>query len=272
MFMEEIDINGLLIAYNRYGSGNVTLLLIHGSYIDQTYWVDQVRHFEKEFHVVTLDLAGHGKSGKNREQWNVELLADDVVEFIKKLDLKNIILIGHSLAGSIILHVATKFPDPVIGFIGIENFKNAARPLPEAYDNQVIEILDNLKRDFAGTNEEYARMVLVTEHTPDKIRERVVQDYRNAYEPMGQSIMPEIFIMDKTEKALLPKLQLKLYLINVAYMPTNMEALVENVPNDFEVREIEGTSHYPMLENPVVFNETLEHVIQQILKNEAYKF
>jgi len=270
--MGEININDLKIAYNQYGSGNVTLLFIHGSYIDQTYWADQVKYFEQEYNVVTIDLAGHGKSGRDRELWNVEILADDVVDFIKKLGLKNIILIGHSLAGNIILHVATKYPDPIIGFIGIENFKNAATPLPEEHDNQVIEILENLKKDFAGTNEAYARMVLVTENTPDEIRERVVQDYRNAYEPMGQAIMPEVFIMDKTEKMLLPKLQLKLYLINVSYMPTNMEALVENVPNDFEVREIEGTSHYPMLENPDQLNETLEHVIKQILKYETFKF
>lgn len=270
--MEEIDVNNLSIAYNQYGSGNVTLLFIHGSYIDQTYWNEQVKYFQDEYHVITLDLPGHGKSGRESEKWTVEGLADDVIEFIKRLDLKNVILIGHSLAGSVNLHVATKYPDPIIGFIGIDNFKNAATPLPEEYDSQIITVLDNLKKDFAATNEEYVRMVLVTDNTPDEIKQRVVQDYRNAYEPMGQAIMPEVFIMDKTEKALLPELRLKLYLINVSYMPTNMEALAENVPNDFEVREIAGTSHYPMLENPEILNETLDLVIKQILKYEAYKF
>lgn len=270
--MKEININDLSIAYNQYGSGNVTLLFIHGSYIDQTYFDEQVKYFQNDYHVLTLDLAGHGKSGRIREKWTVEGLADDVVSFIKQLDLQNIILIGHSLAGSIILHVATKFPDPIIGIIGIDNFKNAATPLPAEYDSQVVTILDDLKKDFATTNADYAKMVLVTESTPSEIRDRVIKDYRNAYEPMGQAIMPEVFVMDKTEKALLPGLQLKLYLINVKYMPTNMEALVENVPNGFEVREIDGTSHYPMLENPELLNETLDQVIRQILKLEAYKF
>ncbi|SEJ29150.1 Pimeloyl-ACP methyl ester carboxylesterase [Dyadobacter koreensis] len=270
--MEEIEVNGLSIAYSQYGSGNVTLLFIHGSYIDQTYWNDQMKYFQDEYHVITLDLAGHGMSGRERDNWSVEGLADDVIEFTKNLDLKNVILIGHSLAGSVNLYVATKYPDPIIGFIGIDNFKNAATPLPDEYDSQVISILDNLKKEFIATNEEYARMVLLTADTPEEIRQRVVQDYRNAYEPMGQAIMPEVFIMDKTEKALLPELRLKLYLINVSYMPTNMEALVEQVPNGFEVREIAGTSHYPMLESPEILNETLDQVIKQIIKYEAYKF
>lgn len=256
--------NSATINYNIYGRGEVTLLFIHGAYIDQTYWDEQVKYFEKHYKVVTLDLAGHGKSGRERTHWSVEGLADDVVALVKHLELKNVILVAHSLGGSIALIAATKYPQPFIGFIGIDNFKNAATPLAPEFQRQVPDILENLKKDFANTNEHYARMALFTKDTPPEISDRVVKDYRNAYEPMANATTPEIFTMDSTERQLLPKLKLKLYLINVDYYPTNIDALKQHVVNGFELAEIHGTSHYPMIENPEGFNEQLEKIVDKI--------
>lgn len=257
--------NDTTIDYNIYGNGSVNLLFVHGSYIDQTYWTEQVKYFEKDFSVITLDLAGHGKSGRERKNWSIEGLADDVVNLIKALDLENVILIGHSLGSNVNLIAASKFFEPIIGFVIIDNFKNVATPLPAEFEDQVDTILENLKKDFAGTNEQYARMALLTDKTSPQITDKIVAAYRNTYEPMGQATMPEVFELYKTEKKLLPDLNLKIYLVNVNYMPTNQEALKENAPYGSEVKEIDGTCHFPMLENPEILNESLAEVFQEIL-------
>lgn len=262
-----VESNGLTIDYNIYGKGDVNLLFVHGSYIDQTYWDKQVEYFRDDYGVITMDLAGHGKSGIERKNWSIEGFANDVVHLIKQLDLKNIILVGHSLGSNVNLMAAAKYPEPILGFVIIDNFKNAATPLPAEYEDQVEAILDNLKKDFAGTNEYYANTVLVTEKTPPEITDRIVTAYRNAYEPMGQATMPEVFELYKTEDELLPKLNLKLYLIQVNYMSTNLEALKEHAVHGFEVIEIPGTSHFPMIENPVDLNKALDKVISEILGN-----
>lgn len=253
------------INYNVYGNGSIHLLFVHGSYIDQTYWTEQVKYFEKEFSVITLDLAGHGKSGKERKNWSIERLADEVVNLIKELDLENVILIGHSLGSDVNLIAASKFFEPIIGFVIIDNFKNAATPLPAEFENQVDTILENLKKDFPGTNEQYARMALLTDKTSPEITDKIVAAYRNAYEPMGQATMPEVFELYKIEKKLLPALNLKIYLVNVNYMPTNPAALKVHALNGFELKEIGGTCHFPMLENPKILNESLGEVFQEIL-------
>ena len=123
----------------------------------------------------------------------------------------------------------------------------------------------NLKKDFAGTNENYARMALLTPQTPAEITNRVVKDFRNAYEPMGQAVTPEIFDMYKIQKDLLPKLKYKFYLINVDYIPTSEEPLKQYCKNGYEVLHIKGTSHFPMLETPQELNKKLEQVINEII-------
>jgi pimeloyl-ACP methyl ester carboxylesterase len=170
--MQTIHRENADICYSVVGSGDVTLLFVHGSYMDQTYWKSQTDFFKDEYTVVTMDLPGHGQSGKERESWSVEGFAKDVTLLIDKLELKNVILIGHSLAGDINLIVAVALPERLLGFIGIETFKNAATALPEQYRQVSKEILKNLTDDFENTNEYYAKRALLTPQTPPEISQR----------------------------------------------------------------------------------------------------
>src|SRR5450432_3059302 len=95
--MKEIKRDNAIINYQVTGSGDTTLLFLQGSYIDQTYWKNQVNYFSANYTVVTLDLPGHGKSGIERKHWSVQGFAEDVITVIKELNLTNVILIGHSL-------------------------------------------------------------------------------------------------------------------------------------------------------------------------------
>jgi pimeloyl-ACP methyl ester carboxylesterase len=264
--MKTIISNGTPISYHIYGSGHATLLFVHGSFIDQTYWKEQVSFFKEKYKVVTMDLAGHGESGTNREDWTLQSMADDVVNLIKELSLENVILVGHSLGANLILMAATAYPGPIIGFIAVDNFKNLATPLPAEYDSQVEAIIESSKIAYADTNEQYARMVLVTPETPLWITDKVVTAYRNSYAPMGQQTLPQFFVMDRIERAVLPLLKPKMNLINVNYMPTNVEALERNAVNGYTLIEIGGTCHYPMLESPKALNEALDEVIDGVLE------
>jgi pimeloyl-ACP methyl ester carboxylesterase len=252
------------IEFKVAGNGATTLLFVHGSYMDQESWKAQADHFKPDYRVVTMDLAGHGKSGRDRKRWSLRGFAQDVAAVMDMLSTPSIVLIGHSMAGDINLIAADIHPQSVVGFIGVDTFRNAGMPLPEAYREQAKAILENLKEDFSGTNERYARMALLTPSTPPAIVKRVVEAYRNAYPPMGQAIMPEVFAMDAVERELLPRLKRKLYLINADYMPTQEEPLRRLCRGGFELARIQGTCHYPMLENPDALNTALERALRKI--------
>ncbi|MCF0069395.1 alpha/beta hydrolase [Dyadobacter sp. CY261] len=264
--MKTIISNGTPISYNIYGTGPATLLFLHGSFIDQTYWKQQVSFFKEKYQVVTMDLAGHGESGTNRGEWTLEGMAEDVVTLIKELRLENVILVGHSLGGNLALIAASRHPDPIIGFIGVDNFKNLATPLPAEYESQVEEIIESSKKAYADTNEHYARMVLLTPETPGWITDKIVAAYRNSYEPMGQQTLPQFFEMYRIEQQSMPLLRPRMNLINVNYYPTNVEALKAHAGNGYKLIEIAGTCHYPMLESPKALNEALDEVIDSVLE------
>ena len=263
--MKEIKRDNAIINYNITGSGNITLLFVHGSYIDQTYWKDQVKYFSPNYKVVTFDLPGHGQSGKERKHWSVNDFAEDVSFLIKELNLKNVMLIGHSMGAHINLIAATSYPDNIIGFIVIDEFKDVATSMPQEIKNQLKEIQQNLKTDFAITNEQFAREALVTEQTPIEITNRIVQDYRNAYQPMAIQLMKELSTLPEIEKKLIPQLRMKLFLINTDYIPTKEVHLKQYGINGFEVFQMLGTCHYPMLENAEELNKLLEETFKKTL-------
>jgi sigma-B regulation protein RsbQ len=267
--MKKVKRNDAVIDYQISGRGDFTLFFVHGSYIDQSYWRSQVDHFNQDYSVVTIDLPGHGRSQAERKHWSVKDYALDVIAVIEELALKNVILIGHSMGADVNLIVANHNPSLIIGFISIENFKNAATPVPAQHEDHVKHILRSLQVHFANTNEQYVRMALITEGTPHEISDRIVNAYRTAYEPMGLELMAEFFKLYEMERDLLPNLKFTLYLINVDYLPIDEKPLKMYAGHGYNIQHMEGTCHFPMLENPDKLNELLANTIEQITKSVA---
>jgi sigma-B regulation protein RsbQ len=263
----KVQNEGVDISYTVDGAGPISLVFVHGSFTDKTHWASQVDHFAAKYQVVTIDLAAHGESGRNRDDWSLIAFGKDVNAVIQALDLKQVILIGHSMGGNVAVEAAVAHPQPIVGIIGVDTFKNAATPLPAEYDEKVAELLDNLHKNFSMTSEEYVDLALVTSETPDAVKEVIRKAYRDAYPKMGVPVIMEVFQAYKREKELFAALQWKLYLVNVDYTPTNEAALQQFAPVGYELVNMHGTSHYPMLEKPEEFNRVLDQVIDRIVKN-----
>lgn len=262
--MKEIQRDGATIKYRMEGEGTTTLLFVHGAFSNQTYWDNQVAFFSPNFKVVTLDLPGHGESGRDRTDWSVEGFGQDVVTVIRELDLQNVILIGHSMGACVILEAAVAHPELIIGFVVVDMFKNAGTPLPDEYQEQVESIKQNLITDFENTSEQYAYLALVTPQTPEPVAKRVAADYRHAYPPMGRPLIAQVFEYYQRERELLPQLKFKFYVINADYLPFNEEPLKRYLTVDYEILHVPSTCHYPMIEDPDRFDQTLTEVIDKI--------
>ena len=263
-----LEHNKVNIAYREEGSGDTTLLFVHGAFINKEYWKDQVSYFSKDYHVVTLDLGGHGQSGINRSSWTIAEFAQDVIMLIKTLNLKNVVLIGHSMGADVCLEIADQYPDLIIGLVAVDYFKNAGTAMPPEVQKQVNSILSQLKTNFSDTTEAYVRQGLITEQTDRDLAQRVIADYRNAYQEMGIQNIEEVFGFYSRQRVLLQRLQFKLHLINVDYRPTN-EALLKKFAGDgYELIQIQGTSHYPMLENSTALNTALAEVIRKCVNDQ----
>ena len=203
-------------------------------------------------------MAGHGNSTHNRNDWTIQKYGEDIDELIKKLSLKNVIIIGHSIGADIMLEAVSKNN---LSIIGIDYFKNVGVELPE---NIVDQTITGLKTDFANTNEHYAKQALLTPKTNATIAQKVITSFREMNPKVGIALNESGFNYTKREIELLKKLKTKLYLINVNYFPTNEENLKKYVGKNYGLNIINGTCHFPMIEHPKEFNSLLEKIVLEI--------
>mgnify|MGYP000754833404 CR=1 FL=1 len=93
--------NDMNVAYVDEGSGDQTLLFIHGlgSYLPA--WKKQLEALSADYRCIALDLPGYGKSSKGDFSYDMLFFANTVAEFIQKMDLKNVTIVGHSMGGQI---------------------------------------------------------------------------------------------------------------------------------------------------------------------------
>lgn len=256
----KIENQGVNIDFIDSGIGDTTLLFVHGWCINKTYWTSQVDYFKRKYRIVTMDLAGHGNSGTNRTMWTVEEFGNDVLAVILKLDLKNIILIGHSMSGDIILEAAINTPERVIGFIGIDNFTDVGKDLgKQAGINRYFK---SLRSDFKKVGGNYVTSLFYN-RTGSEDRARVINDFENTNPLIAIESLEQNVNYSGKESMRLKGLGKKVYLINSDKNPVNRKGFESN-GIAYEVQIINGTGHYPMIEKPIEFNSLLEMSIGRI--------
>ncbi|KKL95395.1 hypothetical protein LCGC14_1855000, partial [marine sediment metagenome] len=119
-----ISSDGVEIRYEIHGTGEPTLVFVHGWCCDKSYWKEQIPYFSQSYRMVIIDLAGHGESGLNRIDWTMELFGEDVACVVNQLGNAKIVLIGHSMGGPVILEAAVRTRPNVIGIVGVDaNFE-----------------------------------------------------------------------------------------------------------------------------------------------------
>lgn len=120
--IKKIDVDNINIACwinpRDFGVHKQSLVFIHGSGGDHTSWVYQYSRLQKQFNVVAVDLPGHGGSTGQGEN-NLDQYCLWIKKLLDILQLKDMILIGHSLGAAITLQFALLYPKTVAAIVPV---------------------------------------------------------------------------------------------------------------------------------------------------------
>lgn len=107
-----INIKNVNINYEIYGEGEDTLLILHGWMACINAMSPIWQYFKNTKKVVVLDFPGQGgKSGTLIEAWGVPEYSEMVREFIEKLQLGKVDVIGHSFGGRVAIYLASEYSE-----------------------------------------------------------------------------------------------------------------------------------------------------------------
>jgi pimeloyl-ACP methyl ester carboxylesterase len=257
-----VSSDGVPIKWESRGRGEPALVFIHGWCCDRGYWSEQLPYFASRYQVVAVDLAGHGESGLNRKGWTVEAFGDDVAAVAAKLNLKRVVLIGHSMGGPVILEAARKMPDRVIGLVAVDSFFN----LESKYSHEEMTALAApFHADFGKATRDYVRTMFTPKSDP-KLVEQIVSDM-SACPPevgMGAAFGANGIVAFINTKlvATLRELKAPIVFINSDAKPTEVEINTRTLPS-FNAKIVPGVGHFVMMEAPAMFNRLLEESIRE---------
>lgn len=102
----KITVNGIELFYEIAGQGRA-LILVHGNGEDHHIFDQLVNVLKKHFTCYCIDSRGHGKSSKT-STYSYQMMAEDIMVFIKKLELTDVVYYGFSDGGIIGLLVASQ--------------------------------------------------------------------------------------------------------------------------------------------------------------------
>lgn len=87
------------------------LLLVHGITLQAGVWAPQLHGLADRYRVLAMDVRGHGLSRAGTAGFGRKVAAGDVATVLERLDLREAVIVGHSMGGMILMEFAGDFPD-----------------------------------------------------------------------------------------------------------------------------------------------------------------
>lgn len=251
--------DGVSIHYKIYGSGTPVLVFVHGWSCDSSYWDAQLTAFSKNHKVITIDLAGHGKSGLDRTDWSMKAFGGDVTAAVKALDLKEVVLVGHSMGGDVILEAVQQIPERVIGLVLVDSFRNLKTKLTQ---QQIDQFIAAFRTNFAETTDKFVRRLFGPAANPDLVK-KTAEDMSAAPQEVA---VPCLVALNKWRSEQLPKIPVKvttpIISISSDSRPIDKQAFEKSF-RSFKFMIVSGVGHFVMIEDPERFNKLLSKAIEE---------
>lgn len=174
--------DGTQIFYKDWGSGQ-PVVFSHGWPLNADAWDDQLRFVvDHGFRAIAHDRRGHGRSTQTAAGHDMDTYADDLAAVIEALDLRNVVLVGHSTGGGeVTRYVGRHGTERVAKLVLV----GAIPPLMlKTEDNPAgtpIEVFDAIRAGVAGDRSQYYRDLSIPFYGANRPGANVSEGVRDAF-------------------------------------------------------------------------------------------
>jgi pyruvate dehydrogenase E2 component (dihydrolipoamide acetyltransferase) len=264
--MPYVYLKGVRLYYEEAGSGE-PLVLIHGASQDTLSWHDNIPHLARNHKVYAVDLPGHGKSEliERRPTTDTSEFAEYISLFLAEKDIRNAILIGHSMGGGISIATSLAAPDRVKAVVSICGGAAFRGPTGVTYQPDMLRNTEINPTDWLET---IFHSVLGRTTPVERRREMAFDATRcspyvaysdlltysswNLFESLHLLRKPIFYIVGEDDWSTTPDMA-----------RTTSEHLA-SIGIATEFNELKGIGHIPHWEQPEAFNASLDGVLERI--------
>ena len=241
--MKIANVNGIDIAYERWGS-RTPLLLIHGFPLDRTSWSAVVPLLVTKFDLIIPDLRGFGDSSPINGPYRMTDAADDLAGLLDHLGVDRVAVAGHSMGGYVALAFVEKYLNRVSGLALISS--QAAADSPEKKDGRY-------KTAQAVGDEGIGVVVdaMMPKFSAKTVSQEYVHEIMSRQKPSGMIGGLEAMAEREDRSAILASLGVPLILIHGdadELIPIDKSREIKSVTPSAKLVELAGVGHLPMVD------------------------
>ena len=252
--------------FRKFGEKGSNLIVLHGLFGSGKNWQSFARSFGNNFQVWTLDARNHGNSPHTRTMGYQEM-AEDVVSFMDKHELENVILLGHSMGGKTAMQLALRFPNRIVGLIVVDI-------APVEYHHQqtqlkLIEAMQKIRTEDETSRSEIEKKLLLK--IPEKrllafLMTNLIHDngrfsWRIGLKQIAAGL-PELLNFSELKKFFSGPTHF-IAGENSAYIKTTYHAQIQNYFPESKITMLKNCGHWLHVEQPDTFQKTVENFIEQ---------
>ncbi|SEO72576.1 alpha/beta fold hydrolase [Aquisalimonas asiatica] len=240
------------------GEGERTLMLAHGFGCDQTIWRRLLPWFEADHRIVLFDYVGSGGSDAGaydpRRYGRIDGYAQDVVEICRALDLREAVLVGHSISAMIGLRATIRAPEHFSGLVMIgasPRYCNDPPGFTGGFDREdILSLLDMMEHNFASWARMLAPTVMQNPEQPE-LTDELAHSLAANTPGIAREFAEVAFLSDNRD--LLPRATVPSLIIHCTddalARPEVGEYLQQHTPGS-TLRMIEASGHFPHVSAP----------------------
>lgn len=266
-----IKVNDFNLYYNDLGEGRTPIIFLHGFPFDKTMWNEQLKFLKNSYRVIACDIRGFGKSKDEVTPLSMSLFADDLIEFMDKLDIDKAIICGLSMGGFIAFNAVKRFPERFEALILCDT--QCVSDTPEIKDKRLRTIADIEVNGVTNFNEQFLKSIFCKESLLRK--QDLVEELRTVVFSNSEHIITQglLALAVRTESC---------STLNRIHIPTLIICGREDAVTPLEQSEylrehilgstlevIYNAGHVSNLEQPYIFNEYLSEFLISLSETHA---
>lgn len=265
-YNNRIEVNQIKVSYNDVGIGKIPVVFLHGFPFNKSMWDYQLETFKETHRFISVDFRSFGQSENDGSHLSMDLLADDLIQFLNALKLKQVIICGLSMGGFVALNAIDRYADRFAALI-LCNTQCAADTMKqrEKRTETILEIEKNGIKNFESNflnavfhddtysnNKDLVKKISsdILANSPEVIIEglKALANRNETCSILNKIKVPTLIIVGRTDEI----------------TPLPQSEMMQEQIEDATLKVIENAGHLSNLEQADVFNaELLEFLVSE---------
>ena len=267
-----VEVNGARIEYMEWGNPeNQSVIMLHGTNA-HAHWFKFIGSLlSDKYHFVVMSFSGMGGSDW-RSFYTRDTFVDDVWGVVKDTGMENPIVVGHSFGGMVSLITASKHSEDMSGLLLVDFVVNKPEEHHEWYEGRAPARPPRIVKEKEELVKRFRLMPpqqCINQYLVDYIADHSIRETEKGWAWTFDPSAYDGLIIGSDHSKILSELSCPVGFYygehTIEFKEGELQTMKDLLPEDSPVFGLKDAQHHLMLDQPLLFIENLDRLIQELL-------